>query len=69
MSRRRSTWCWPPGRKTKKKKGAGATRVYYLASAARFLGYAPEIALLLTPGLYLDLMQILTPGKEADDGD
>lgn len=53
----------------KKKEGAGATKVYYLASAARILGYAPEIALLLTPGLYLDLIQVLTPSKEADDGD
>lgn len=53
----------------KKKEGAGATRIYYLASAARILGYGPETALLLAPGTYLDLIAALTPEKEDNDGD
>lgn len=52
------------------KKKAGYTgRSGYLAAAAYLCHYAPCDALLLTPGQWADIRQLLTPAKEAtDDG-
>ena len=41
----------------------------YLAAAAVRLHLSPKEALMLTPGMFNDMMELLTPRKEAEDGD
>lgn len=53
----------------KKSQGGGPTRIYFLAAAAVRLHLSTKEALMLTPGMFSDLMEVLTPREEARSGD
>lgn len=53
----------------KKNEDGGRSRALFLAASAVRLHLSPRDALLLTPGLWMDMMELTTPRKEASDAD
>ena len=51
----------------KKNEGGGRSRALYLAASAARLHLAPRDALLLTPGLWSDMMEALRPPQDEEE--